>query len=225
MAGGLTTSKNIILLEVAALMNDPQQTDYNAVACGPFFSLALGELDQVLMEYNIPISNETSTDLNVPAGSGYLTNLPAGLIEIQEVYERQAGSNGSYMLLQRREFPDDFPPTNSLVSWCWKNQHIVFNMKGANVNMEVRLNYIFRPLSGADSDDKAYFTNNAEMFLIYKTAAMCAMFIGENETRAEVLNDLADKALERTIAISNKGKQQIMTRHRPFRYSYKMRGR
>jgi hypothetical protein len=206
-------------------MNDPQQTDYTPTACSPFFVLAGGELDQVLMEYNIAISNETSQVFHVPAGSGYLTNKPIDMIEIQELAERQAGSDGPFLLLNRREFPDDFPPTNSLVSWCYKNEHVTFNMRGANVDMEVRLNYIRRPLSGIEGDDKAYFNTNAEMFLIYKTAALCAMFIGENETRAEVLNDLADKALERTISISNKGKQQMMTRHRPFRYSYKMRGR
>ena len=47
------------------------------------------------------------------------------------------------------------------------------------------------------------------------------MFIGENETRAGILEDKAEKALERITGINNKGKQQMMTRHRPFSASYK----
>lgn len=211
--------------EVAALMNDYAQTEYTTATVWPMMALALGELDQVLMEYNIALTNETSKVYIVKAGSPYLTDYPVDLIEIQELRERQQGSDGQFLLLTRKEFPDDFPPTNSLVSWCYKSEQVMFNMRGANVDMEVRLHYIRRPFSGADSDDNLYFNNNAEMFIIYKSAALCAMFIAENETRAEVLNDLADKALERVVAISNKGKQQMMTRHRPFRYSYKTRGR
>jgi hypothetical protein len=50
------------------------------------------------------------------------------------------------------------------------------------------------------------------------------MFIGENETRAGILETQAEKAMERLTGINNKGKQQIMTRHRPFRAAYKARG-
>jgi hypothetical protein len=65
---------------------------------------------------------------------------------------------------------------------------------------------------------------NSRSYLSYKTAALCAMFIGENESRAKILNDQADEAMERLEGISNKGRQQIMTRHRPFRAAYKSRG-
>ena len=51
------------------------------------------------------------------------------------------------------------------------------------------------------------------------------MFIGENETRAMVLDAQAERAMDRLLGINNKGRQQIMTRHRPFRASWKARGR
>ena len=53
---------------------------------------------------------------------------------------------------------------------------------------------------------------------------LCSMFIGENETRAQVLNEQAEQAKERMEGISNKGRQHIMTRHRPFRAAFKARG-
>ncbi len=64
---------------------------------------------------------------------------------------------------------------------------------------------------------------NVVSFLGYKTAALCSMFIGENETRATVLNDLAEDALSRSLGINAKGRQSISTRRLPFTSSYKNR--
>jgi hypothetical protein len=60
--------------------------------------------------------------------------------------------------------------------------------------------------------------------LSYKTAALLSQFIGENESRAQLLNGEAELAVERMASIDNKGRQQMSTRHRPFRASYKARG-
>ena len=65
---------------------------------------------------------------------------------------------------------------------------------------------------------------NCRSYLSFKTAALCAMFIGENQTRAQILEAQADEAMERMTGMSNKGRQQMMTRHRPFRAGYKARG-
>jgi hypothetical protein len=216
--------KNTIVYEVAVLMNDQNQTEYTNNVVSPFLSLALGELDDIFEESNVPITNIISPIFYVKAGESYLLDAPFYMMEIQELGERRAGSDDSFLLLPRKEFPDSFSPTNSLVSWSWLNGQIRFNTNGANVPMEVQLKYVGRPFGGSPTEDYKIFSSNAQMFLIYRTAGLCARFIAENETRAGMLDVLAEKSVERLVNITNKGRLQIMTRHRPFRARYKARG-
>jgi hypothetical protein len=65
---------------------------------------------------------------------------------------------------------------------------------------------------------------NITTYLEFKTAALCAMFIAENPTRAMTLNSEASLSLDRALGIPVKGEQSIVVRRRPFRYSYKHRG-
>jgi hypothetical protein len=145
-------------------------------------------------------------------------------VEIQEVGERMGGSADPFIELNKREFPTIYPANTSLLYWYWENQQIKFNPNGANTTREIQLKYVRQAIQQAITENSVIGTINARSYLSYKTAAFCAMFIGENESRAKVLEDQAEKALERITGINNKGRQQIMTRHRPFRASYKMRG-
>jgi len=90
--------------------------------------------------------------------------------------------------------------------------------------MTIQLTYVRQGVPYVASELSMINMINSRSFLAFKTAALCARYIGENESRAQQLDGEADDALERTTTISNKGRQQIMTRHRPFRAGYKMRG-
>jgi hypothetical protein len=107
--------------------------------------------------------------------------------------------------------------------WVWEDQQIKFNPNGALTPREIQLQYVRQAISLATNETTIIGTINARSYLSFKTAALCAMFIGENQSRAGILNEQANEALERVTGINNKGRQQIMTRHRPFRASYKMR--
>jgi hypothetical protein len=207
---------------VAPLLNDPDKTDYTYITMLPYLNLAIGELNELLEESNVGVTNEVSPVYIVRAGNNILTNPPHDMIEIQEIGERQLGDKGPFIPLPRREFLDSLPVSNSLSFWTWSRQEIKFN--AANTDREVQLKYTRRPFWGAQNDKSIIGTVSAHMFLTYKTAALCAQFVGENETRAAILQAQAERAFERILGISNKGKQQIMTRHRPFRAGYKAGG-
>lgn len=209
---------------VAPLLNDPGKTDYTYITMLPYLNMAIGELNESLEESNVGVTNDISPIYLVKAGINIVANPPIDLIEIQEVGERLHGVDGSFIALPRREFPEALPRSSSLLFWCWKRQEIMFNLNGANTDRDVQLKYIRRPFFGAQDSESIIGTVSAHMYLSYKTAALCAMFVGENESRADILQAQAEKALERIIGISNKGKQQIMTRHRPFRAGFKSRG-
>jgi hypothetical protein len=209
---------------VAPLMNDPAKTDYTYATMIPYLNIAIGELNEAMEEANVGVTNDVSPVYVVRAGVNILTNPPHDMIEIQELGERAYGSSDSFIQLPRREFPDSLPASGSLLFWCWKRSEIVFNQKGATTDREVQLKYTRRPFWGAQNELSIIGNVSSHMFLTFKTAALCAQFVGENESRAAVLQAQADHALERIIGISNKGKQQMMTRHRPFRAGYKSRG-
>lgn len=230
------STTNLLAAEVmdrsAALMNDPQKTDYTYDAQLPYLNMAIDELVENLEEHNSSPTNMTSTVIVIPTGSNMIgpiefpniPHYPIDLVEIQEVGERASGGTDPFTPLGRRDFLQAFPISQSLMFWTWEDQLIKFNPNGALGPRDIQLRYVRQAISQAGSALSVIGTINSRSYLSYKTAALCAMFIGENETRAAVLDAQAEKALERLTGINNKGRQQISTRHRPFRASYKARG-
>lgn len=216
----------------AALMNDPAKTDYTYAAQLPYLNMAIDELVESLEESNDSPTNQTSATIVVAVGKNMITptehvttpHYPTDLVEIQSVGERTTGTQDPFLQLGRREFLQAFPANNSLLFWIWEDQCIKFNPNGALTSRDIQLNYVRQAIAQATDENSIIGTINARSFLSYKTAAFCSMYIGENETRASALEMQAERALERITGIGNKGRQQIMTRHRPFRASYKARG-
>lgn len=219
---------------VANLLNDPNKTDYTYTVMLPYLNMAIEELSEILEESNVSPTNGTVL-IVVPTGKSEIVPIelsldgsptyPDDLTEIQEVRERtNIGSQDPFTLLPRRETILASTPTNSLQGWTWEDQRIMFNAYGANVPIEVELIYVRHGIPYVANENSAITMINSRTYLAYKTAAFCAMFIGENESRASLLEGLAERAVDRTANISNKGRQQIVTRHRPFRASYKSRG-
>lgn len=212
----------------ATLLNDTAKTVYNYVVQIPFLNMALDELQELLELNNVPMTNEVSAVIPIAVGVttiGALTGpqLPTDLIEIQGVYERLTGTTDSFLEVTRCEFlPTITVITSSLIYWSWQVQIIQFI--GANTPRDVKLNYIGATLPSITLSTTPIALFNAKSFLSYRTAALCAQFVGENPTRADALNSDATLALDRVIGINTKGRQVIVTRRRPFLAAYKARG-
>jgi hypothetical protein len=213
-----------VIDRAAALLNDPNKTDYTSENVNVYLNMAIEELNERLIESNVGLTNQVSPIYPVKVGDTMLVNLPFDLVEIQEVGERGMGTNDVFIPLPRKEFPDEVVASSSLLYWYWHEQKIKFNPNGATTPREIQLNYIRRPFVSAQEGNEVIGTVLAMPFLSYKTAALCAQFIGENPTRSAMLEMKAEESIERIIGISNKGRQQMMTRHRPFRAGYKSRG-
>lgn len=228
-----------IIATVSGLMNDFSQSQYTNAVCLPMLNLALNELQEVFELNSIPVTNETSAILTVPAQInpsqinvqiGIATNpaLPADLIEIQQLWESPTGLN-QWTPLTKREFLPHYLEDGTTISmfliWAWEHGQI--NLIASNqindLKMDYTANMFNTPISIANIGVNLPFTN-VGTYLDYKTAALCAFFIAENPERATALDSLAGNALSRSLGISVKGMQSITTRRRPFRYSYKRRG-
>lgn len=231
-----------IISAVAALQNDTARTSYTNDACLPYLNLALDELQEIFEENNIPVTNEVSAELTVDPATDTVTNgqviiafvgtlplLPSNLIEIQEVWESNDGGN-TWIPMHKKDFiPHNLEELqlSSFGIWAWVDNEI--HLPPATTPIILKLDYIksifATPITMPNIDtDLGVAFKNIKTYLSYKTAAICSMYIGENETRAQVLNMQADQALERALNIPIKGRQAIVTRRRPFRASYKSRG-
>jgi hypothetical protein len=237
-----SVSAGQVMDRVANLLNDPKKTDYTYDVILPYLNMAIDELSEALVETNSSPSLAI-TAIVVPAGENGVwqtestqvetARYPPDLVEIQEIWERPwdgvnpAGSTknmNSYNRMTRVEMQPIFTATNTLGLWYWEDQAIKFNAYGATIPIDLKIQYLRQGVPYVANANSPIYIIHSRSYLSFKTAALCALFIGENESRAQVLEDQANKAIERTINISSKGKQEIMTRHRPFRSSYKMKG-
>ncbi len=213
----------------AALLNDTNLDQFSHANQLPYFKIAYRDLRLELEDYNIPLTTISSaaftittamTDIGGPTGP----LLPTDFVEPMELWEITAGTSQSYMLMTRvLTLPKTPVLTAFLQVWSFQNGYIHF--LGANNNISVKMDYVGEPLRNVIDENSIILTEyrNAEQFLTFKNAAYCAMFIGENETRAEVLNKLAEDALGKSLGISIKNQQTTGIRRRPFRSGWKQR--
>lgn len=222
-----------IITTVAGLMNDAFQSQYTNSVCLPFLNLSLDELQELYELNGLPVTNETSAAITIKSGIksiGFDTTpaLPSDLIEIQQLWESTAGLNQWIPLTKRETIPhylEDGTTISQFLIWAWEHGRIT--LIPANADNDLKIDYtcsLFNtPILIKDINVNLPFSN-VKTYLEYKTAALCAMFIAENESRAMALDSLGGTALSRALGIPIKGMQSIVTRRRPFRHSYKNRG-
>lgn len=217
-----------VMDRAAALLNDTALTVFPYAAQIPHLNIALDELQESLEQNNVGVTNSTSSIFIITAGAidiGGSTGpaLPTDLIEIQQLFERDSGTSEDFIGMTRTEFlPQYTVLTDWLIYWSWQNQIIRFI--GATSNRDVKIEYVANNLTPVTSANSVINIINAKSFLAYRTAALCAEYIGENKSRADDLNVNASLAIDRMLGINTKGKQSISIRRRPFMSAYKSRG-
>lgn len=215
-----------VMDRAAALLNDSSLSIFTYVAQIPYLNVALDELQELFEENNIPSTNKVSAVIPITTGTVTLdgaAGLPSDLVEIQSLGERTTGTTDTFIPMIRVEFlPQTLVQTMQLIYWAWIGEVIKFI--GATSDRDVELNYIASLFSTITASTDTISAINSRSFLAYRTAALCAEFIGENPERAESLNADAILALSRTLNISTKGRQSIVTRRRPFMANYRNRG-
>ena len=209
-----------------ALLNDSSLSIFTYAAQIPYLNVAMDELQELFEENNVPATNVVSSVITIAAGVTTLdtaAGLPTNLVEIQMLGERNSGTTDSFIPMTRVDYlPQTAVVTVQLVYWAWIGEVIKFI--GATTNRDVELNYIKDLFTTVTTSTDPISLINSKSFLSYRTAALCAEFVGENKERADSLNGDAILALQRTLNISTKGRQAIFTRRRPFMGSYRRRG-
>jgi hypothetical protein len=230
----ITLTVGNVLGASAALMNDAVKSVYTNAIQMPYINMALRELQELYELNNVPVTDNVSAEVEVLAGIDHIgfspdmpvvdtPYLPDDLIEPKVVWERSAGINPYTPMIRLDYLPryQEGQDYNQFLYFTWQSNEIRF--LPANQDNDVKLDYIRSLFPTVTDEDDIIAIINAQSFLQFRTAALCAEYLGENKTRADDLNANASLSLDRVIGIGTKGRQAINVRHRPFRNSYKHR--
>lgn len=219
----------------AALLNDVSKTHYTYIIQIPYLNVALKELQEYFEQNSVPVTDQQSAVKTLVAGTTELAFdtdpptvgavvLPNDLVEIQKVWQRTSGIDPYVPCGKLDGLPLNQAgiETSQFLGYVWESQ--IMKFLPANVDIDLKLEYI-RELFGTitDSDDPINVINSAS-FLINRTGALVAEYVEENESRATKLNATAGIALDRSLGISAKGRQSMVTRRKGFRAGFKRRG-
>src|SRR5207249_459003 len=209
-----------VMQKSPSVLNDTTLSVYTYSAQLPYLRIAVDELQEYFQLHDLAVTQLTSTIINVPVGQ-IQCSLPSDLIEPQEVYERAEGID-PFVKMTRKEYLPHYlesVPLNRFVYYVWQGQVIKFPVSVRN--NDLKIDYIRQLFSTIVDENTQINIINAKTFLEYRTASLCAEFIERNLASSASLNNYAMLALDRTTGISIKGKQNIMTRRRPFRAGWK----
>jgi hypothetical protein len=218
-----------VMTSVRSLLNDTAGQVYNNAVQIPYLKMALMELREYLELSNSPVTNYTDTVLVIPANTtiiSYITTpaLPQDLVDIRQLWYRPTGQ-GPYVPLTRRDFVPHWVDGQDLYSflfWAWYDNAI--HVPSSSQVNDLKLDYM-RQIDQIVDENSQLNLINGQSFLNYRTAALLARYVQKNIEEATDMDTNAQMSLDRTIGIESKGRQTISTRRRPFRQSYKNRGR
>lgn len=228
----MVTTPNLTAGEVmdksASLLNNSSKTIFTYVKQLPYLQMALQDLRKKMELCNFAVTDSTSAVILVPSSVtaiGFTTpnKLPRDLIEVQQLWQRQAGVNPFTPMTKVNFLPKylEGVEANFWNIWSWQSNEI--RLPAANQANELKIDYIRQLFMNVTGPDDELSVINADSYLEFRTAALCAEFIGENPTRAISLNGQAEIAFDLMAGIDSKSKQAISTRRRPFRAAWKNR--
>lgn len=217
-----------VMDKVAALMNDTAKQNYTYTAQLPYLQMAMQDLRKLLELNNSPVTEETSAIIEVDAGVeaiGFSTTpaLPVDLIEIQQLWESPRDQD-SWIPMSRKDYLPHYLENievSQWLFWTWISNQI--RLLPSIADNDLKIDYIRGLFIDVEDENSELAVINADSYLQFRTAALCAEFIGENPVRALSLNMQAKESFDVMIGIDNKGKQGLATRRRPFRSSWKQR--
>ena len=212
----------------ASLLNDTARTVYTYAAQIPYLQMALQELREHFELHKIPCTEDVSAIINMPAGSTQITynavgspSLPNNFVDPTKVWESAEGQNSFSIVTRCNSLPPYTDPISNFGIYVWQNQILKF-LPSLRDN-DIKLDYVIELFQNVVDENSPINIVNAQSFLEYRTASLCAEFIERNLASATGLNQYAILGIDRATGISAKSKQTIVSRRKPFRQSYKRR--
>lgn len=206
-----------VMDDAAVLLNDAAQTLYNYTVQLPFIKMVMRDLEQELQLAGSSLDIIDETAIAVGIGDTALA-LPANFFMPLSLQEKGAADTTYSPMFEKRSLVDLRLTAGKTLQY-WDFSHNSVQFIGATEARTVKMTY-YRLLTEIVDEDSLPDVIGARNLLAYRTAAMCAQYIGRDLDRATLLNSDAAASLERLTALTVKNNQGLRTRRRPFRIKY-----
>lgn len=206
-----------VCLRAAGRLNDTAQVAYTNTVLIPHAADAWDELKLELDLHGSLVIQKTASGLHLVAGQTSFNTgsiLPSDMLEPVEVWERLWGSTDLYTKMDRKQWEPNILAADSLRYWTYRLQDI-FTV-GALSDRDIKI-YYYSELSDLSTAADNLSVNHCKQFMVNRTAALAARFTGNNKSRADTLDTMADRNLLRLTRINAKAKQGTRARRKPFR--------
>lgn len=170
----------------AGVLNDTALTNYTYTAQLPYLKMANAALEKILMIFDSEVQRQESTAITVAIGATTLT-LPSDFLLPISLFERAPGQGDDlWILMTEMSWEPNVVQTNTLEYWAFRNN--IVQLVGSLTTREVLLKYerMMAVISGSASPTDTYL---AKEYLGFKTAELCARFIGMNSLMANEIRD------------------------------------
>lgn len=176
-----------VITEIKGLLNDPTGSIYPDQALFPLLNKAYRELQVKLGSLGVGTTREVTLAVPIPTTQKTLDDgngLPVDFLYPIEIGERLVGSGAGYEKMEEREWEPDTKPIERLMWWSWREESIKF--VGATTDRELLIRYIKTLIPLTDVNTPIQISES-QTWLAQRTAALAALLLGGNPTRAETL--------------------------------------
>jgi len=202
-------------------LNDDEGDSWPDYKLRPKFIQAFKELEVDLVLAGIPIVNAVSVVITVTANTvdgvnvdmSTMANYPTDMLHPVWLKERAVGEmNEDFVDMTEVDFIPNINKSTELIWWSWYQQTIM--LLGALNDVQVMLRYKrFLPTPNLKNDSIIVYL--AELYLGYRTAALCARSINDG-TKADNLDLESAASLDKIIRMSIKELQNLPAKRRPY---------
>lgn len=208
-----------VLTEAVALLNDVGKAIYTDARMIPLVDKAYRELQKVYADNGVQVTDEISSTISIAASTVRIdpqVSINANFIEPIFIQERASGSTSAddWTDMEETAWEPSESQQTTLDVWTWREQEIKF--RGATTNREILVRYL-KSLAKLTAAGDSILIEGAQEFLAARAAAIAALVIGENTTRAEALQEDAGSALELLLSINAKKRQNLPIRRKRYR--------
>lgn len=215
----MATTATTVAARAAALLNDPSQTIYTNTVLLPLIQIAYDELEDRFRVEGVPALSKISATITHAASTTQPQNLDIStltdFIEPIIIEERDTGSTdpAAWTPLIETTWLVNQAQSSSLNYYSWREQKIY--LLGAIQSRDVRVKY-HRDLTAVAAIGDTIEPSRALNFLAFRTAALAAKYITQNDSRFQALSIDATNAIMTLVESAIKLRQALPATRKPY---------
>lgn len=215
----MATTFATVLTEARGLLNDPSGAVYPDTPMLGLGNKVYRELQTKLAANGVPVAHEVATSITVSVGTAKLIDgagLPTDFLYPRELKERLSGSSELFIPMDSVDFIDpNLDAEEDLRVWSFREEEIQF--VGATTIRQVWMRYT-KSLGTVTATSSPILIIDAVTWLAQRLAAVAALVIGHNPTRAGALSDDLVQIWDDLRIVKLKPRQLQPVRRRRTRY-------